>query len=344
MNMEPLGRKPTLRAPARKLIRCYDDLMDTDQQIPVPAEPTALPKPPVHASRYPLILVPLLLPPTVALAFLFWYLRSSASSCDGLACAGIGIVIMFVCLGVVPVATGIAGAFVVKTDRLRHALSWFAIAFTASIVAVFVIGPLFTPPERPTPDVHATIPDARSHVVVFDDGSSVGLVDGKGLYPRRADGTPINETVLFFGNEATGDINGDGIPDIAHLITVDPGGSGTFYYVAVVVSDETGWNGDTPAVLLGDRIAPQTTEIRNGMLIVNYADREPDQPFSAPPTVNMSKFLVVRDGRLVDAGPVVPMGSTPVSASPVACTQEAMQCPDGTWVGRTGPRCEFVCP
>jgi hypothetical protein len=27
------------------------------------------------------------------------------------------------------------------------------------------------------------------------------------------------------------------------------------------------------------------------------------------------------------------------------CTQEAKQCPDGTWVGRTGPRCEFApCP
>ena len=28
----------------------------------------------------------------------------------------------------------------------------------------------------------------------------------------------------------------------------------------------------------------------------------------------------------------------------VACTQEAMQCPDGSYVGRTGPNCQFVCP
>jgi hypothetical protein len=26
------------------------------------------------------------------------------------------------------------------------------------------------------------------------------------------------------------------------------------------------------------------------------------------------------------------------------CTQDAMQCPDGSYVGRTGPSCEFVCP
>lgn len=26
------------------------------------------------------------------------------------------------------------------------------------------------------------------------------------------------------------------------------------------------------------------------------------------------------------------------------CTADAMQCPDGTFVGRSGPNCEFVCP
>lgn len=28
----------------------------------------------------------------------------------------------------------------------------------------------------------------------------------------------------------------------------------------------------------------------------------------------------------------------------VVCTQDAMLCPDGTSVGRSGPKCEFVCP
>ncbi len=28
----------------------------------------------------------------------------------------------------------------------------------------------------------------------------------------------------------------------------------------------------------------------------------------------------------------------------VMCTMDAMQCPDGSYVGRTGPNCEFVCP
>jgi len=28
----------------------------------------------------------------------------------------------------------------------------------------------------------------------------------------------------------------------------------------------------------------------------------------------------------------------------IFCTADAMQCPDGSYVGRTGPNCEFECP
>lgn len=36
--------------------------------------------------------------------------------------------------------------------------------------------------------------------------------------------------------------------------------------------------------------------------------------------------------------------SAPEAASAqTMCTMDAMQCPDGTWVGRSGPNCEFVC-
>lgn len=31
-------------------------------------------------------------------------------------------------------------------------------------------------------------------------------------------------------------------------------------------------------------------------------------------------------------------------SEPVFCTADAMQCQDGSYVGRTGPKCEFVCP
>ncbi len=35
----------------------------------------------------------------------------------------------------------------------------------------------------------------------------------------------------------------------------------------------------------------------------------------------------------------------PTADEQVMCTQEAMMCPDGSYVGRTGPKCEFTpCP
>jgi len=34
----------------------------------------------------------------------------------------------------------------------------------------------------------------------------------------------------------------------------------------------------------------------------------------------------------------------PKEPEPVACTMDAKLCPDGSYVGRTGPNCEFVCP
>ena len=34
----------------------------------------------------------------------------------------------------------------------------------------------------------------------------------------------------------------------------------------------------------------------------------------------------------------------PKEETRVACTADAKMCPDGSYVGRTGPNCKFVCP
>lgn len=39
-----------------------------------------------------------------------------------------------------------------------------------------------------------------------------------------------------------------------------------------------------------------------------------------------------------------PLPSTCVPIQTGVCTADAMQCTDGSWVGRTGPNCEFICP
>jgi hypothetical protein len=87
-----------------------------------------------------------------------------------------------------------------------------------------------------------------------------------------------------------GDINGDTIPDQAFLITHEPGGSGTFFYLVGALQQPNGSYKGSQAMLIGDRIAPQTTEFRNGLVIVNYADRLPLDPMTTQPSIGKSLY------------------------------------------------------
>jgi hypothetical protein len=129
-------------------------------------------------------------------------------------------------------------------------------------------------------------------------GRPVTLVDGFSEV-EAAPGSASKVTTRYFGNEAVGDLDGDGVADVGLVLTQSSGGSGTFYYAAVALKTATGYVG-TNGVLLGDRVAPQTTEIRGSVLIVNYADRRPGEPFTTQPSVGVSKYLRVVGGRLVE--------------------------------------------
>lgn len=130
------------------------------------------------------------------------------------------------------------------------------------------------------------------------DGTSVTLKNGKSEV-EITPGSSSKTITRYFGNNAIGDLNGDGTEDVAFLLTQESGGSGTFYYVVVALMTENGYVG-TDAVFLGDRIAPQSTEIKNGRIIVNYADRKIDESMTTKPTVGISKYLKVVDGKLVE--------------------------------------------
>lgn len=106
-----------------------------------------------------------------------------------------------------------------------------------------------------------------------------------------SNGVSSDGSVRYFGNEAQGDLNGDGIVDLAFLVTKNEGGSGTFYYLVGAIQTEANTYNGTRAVFVGDRIAPQTTEFRDGIVIVNYADRAPGEPMTAEPTVGKSLRL-----------------------------------------------------
>jgi hypothetical protein len=122
------------------------------------------------------------------------------------------------------------------------------------------------------------------------EGRDVILKDGQAESSYQ-DGSAEKIITKIFETKEIGDLNGDGNSDTAVILTEDLGGSGTFYYAAAALRTDNGYKG-TNAVLLGDRIAPQTMEIKDSEMIVNYADRNIGEDFSMPPSVGVSKYLV----------------------------------------------------
>lgn len=125
------------------------------------------------------------------------------------------------------------------------------------------------------------------------DGKLVTLVNGISEV-SAAPSSVAKVTTRYFGNEATGDLNGDSLPDTAFLVTQDTGGSGLFYYAVVAVQTADGYK-TTNAFLVGDRIAPQSTYIpaNSQELQVNYAERKPGEPMTAQPSVGATLLLKV---------------------------------------------------
>ncbi len=125
---------------------------------------------------------------------------------------------------------------------------------------------------------------------------AVALVNGRAEF-QAAPGSAIKITTEVFGKPAFGDLNHDGRDDAALFLVHDPGGSGTFYYVAAAIATSDSYLG-TNAVLLGDRVFPRTIHIRNGVIVAGFDDRNPDQSMVAAPSIGKTKYLKLKEGHL----------------------------------------------
>jgi hypothetical protein len=134
--------------------------------------------------------------------------------------------------------------------------------------------------------------DARNATFVLN-GTSVSLVNGISEI-ASVPGGASKTTTRYFGNEAYGDLSGDGLEDVAFLVTQDGGGSGLFYHVVVALKTADGYK-TTNAFLVGDRISPQSTEIHadSRELHVNFAERKPGEPMTAQPSQGAVLLLKV---------------------------------------------------
>lgn len=135
-------------------------------------------------------------------------------------------------------------------------------------------------------------PDPSNATYTYDDGSYT-------LSNGRVETNSGEEIVLLKEQNAYGDINADGRDDTVVFLVRMGGGSGVFIHMGAYVSGPVNYDG-TNTIYLGDRIAPQSASITNGVITVRYLDRQEDQPFSVEPTILTSRVFIYSNGELVE--------------------------------------------
>jgi hypothetical protein len=169
------------------------------------------------------------------------------------------------------------------------------------ILAVFVIAGIvfWTQKKEPVQVQNQAQFDGKNSTFSIE-GQTITLTNGVSEV-EAAPGSAAKITTKYFGNEAKGDLNGDGLEDTAFLITQETGGSGLYYYVVVAMLTPNKYV-YTNAFLIGDRISPQSTEIHSDSqeLHVNYAERKPGEPYTTYPSQGAALILKVTSGNVLE--------------------------------------------
>lgn len=166
-------------------------------------------------------------------------------------------------------------------------------AFVGVVVVVLVGGFIYTNlyPQKEAPT--AMVADFKNAEYLIA-GQRVRLVNGS-AESEAAPGSATKIVTKYFGNEIKTDLDGDGLEDIAFILTQNTGGSGTFFYAVAALDTAQGYVG-SDGYLLGDRIAPQSTNLSQNprhkyVVVFNYADRAPGEPMTVQPSVGKSAYL-----------------------------------------------------
>ncbi|MBW1864721.1 MAG: hypothetical protein JRI64_03570 [Deltaproteobacteria bacterium] len=106
---------------------------------------------------------------------------------------------------------------------------------TGMFACLFVIGCVISFEGAKTDDVrivHASATDPLNATYVVE-GQIIRLIDGRSE-TEAVPGSATKVITSVFGKPVYGNIDGEGDVDAVLILTYDPGGSGTFYYVAAI--------------------------------------------------------------------------------------------------------------
>ena len=137
---------------------------------------------------------------------------------------------------------------------------------------------------------------------------SAKLVDGKYREPAAA-GSAIELAITLTNLVASGELNGQ--PIAAVVLKTEPGGSGTFYDLAIAALVD-GNPVNVATVSLGDRVIVNTLAIEGNEVVVDMVTHGPNDPMCCP-TQEVIQRYALEDGKLKQTSVIT---STPAAAEP----------------------------
>ena len=138
-------------------------------------------------------------------------------------------------------------------------------------------------------------PDPAGATFVLE-GKTVTLAGGRAEI-GAAPGSATKIVTTLGTDRAVADLDGDGRPDAAVTVVQQPGGSGSFTYVAVVLNAAGGPTA-TNAIRIGDRVKVTGLRVDSSAVVLDYLDRAPTDPFTTAPSIATTRRFAVKDGKL----------------------------------------------
>jgi heat shock protein HslJ len=160
-----------------------------------------------------------------------------------------------------------AATFQIQNDKMemRTADGALAVTFQAAETSA-------APPE-----LMAALGNMTYKIDTTQSGEAT-LVDGE-YREQAAPGSATETVVQLTDNVALGTLDGE--PAAAVILVSDPGGSGTFYYLALVTMQE-GQPVNIATTLLGDRVQINSVSLADNQIVVDMIKAGPNDPLCCP--------------------------------------------------------------
>lgn len=126
-------------------------------------------------------------------------------------------------------------------------------------------------------------PEALENMAYQSEWPKGGVAQlANGEYREKYDEGSASELIIGLTDfNAFGDLNGDGAGDAIVILYANPGGSGTFFYLAAVINQE-GDLVNLAGEFLGDRVKVESVSIEEEDIVVHLVTHGPDDALCCP--------------------------------------------------------------